>query len=111
MKEKVNNFDTADINICQTFSKTAVHTAQLSNEALHSMISVLKLYLKNKGKPDAPKLLTVKECCEFLSISKPTLYALVNKGELTIYKVGRSSRLLESDIYRLIEGDKTNDSF
>jgi excisionase family DNA binding protein len=48
------------------------------------------------------KLLTVKEACERLRISRATLYNLVRKGKVTIVKIGGKSLIREEDIDRLI---------
>lgn len=48
------------------------------------------------------KLLTVKEVCERLRISRATLYNLVRKGELAFVKIGGKSLISEDDVDRLI---------
>jgi excisionase family DNA binding protein len=48
------------------------------------------------------KLLTVKEACDRLRISRATLYNLVNRGELAFVKIGGKSLISEEGIDRLI---------
>jgi excisionase family DNA binding protein len=48
------------------------------------------------------KLLTVKETCERLRISRATLYNLVRGGKLTFVKIGGKSLMSEEAIERFI---------
>ena len=41
----------------------------------------------------ADGLMTVKECAEFLHLSRSTVYELMNAGELCFAKLGRSRRI------------------
>jgi len=50
----------------------------------------------------AEKLLTINEAVEF-GLSRSTLYRLAEAGELTILKVGRASRIAESDLQAFID--------
>lgn len=45
-----------------------------------------------------PELLTVREACARLRVSRPTLDALMDEGALTRLKVRRSVRLRASDV-------------
>lgn len=47
-------------------------------------------------------LLTVKEACERLRVSRATLCTLVRKGELALVKIGGKSLITEMAINRLI---------
>lgn len=38
-------------------------------------------------------LLTVPEACERLHLSRPTVYALINSGQLRSFKVGAARRI------------------
>jgi len=54
------------------------------------------------------KLLTVKEACEHLRISRATLYTLVKKGQLAFVKIGGKSLIRQEAIVRLIaQGTRT----
>lgn len=73
-----------------TFDQLPTAVNQLTKE-----VSELKRLLleKNDRKPtDQPeKLLTIQEAAEFLSLTVPTMYSKVSKGELPVMK--RSKRL------------------
>ena len=43
-------------------------------------------------------LLTIKEVCEILKITRLTLYKLTKKGDITAYKLGRAVRYRRGDI-------------
>lgn len=65
-------------------------------EARLSNIETLLLDIKHKSNdqtevPVADQLLTIEEAAELLSLSKPTIYSKVSKGELPFMK--RSKRL------------------
>lgn len=64
-------------------------------EARLNTIETLLLDIKHrpKGEPEAQeaeKVLTVKEAAAFLSLSVPTIYGMISKGELPVMK--RSKR-------------------
>jgi excisionase family DNA binding protein len=48
------------------------------------------------------RLLTIKEACERLRVSRATLYNLVKKGDLALIKIGGKSLIGEPVIERLI---------
>lgn len=50
-----------------------------------------------------PKLLKVKQVCEALSLSLPTIYRLLESGELPYLKFGRSRRVKEEDVLAYLE--------
>lgn len=77
-------------------------TEKLSFDQLPSEVNLLSKRLENierlltnkseQQKTELPeKLLTIQEASEFLSLSVPTLYSKVSKGELPVMK--RSKRL------------------
>lgn len=45
---------------------------------------------------------TIAEGARVLGVSRPTIYALAKRGELTIYKVGRCSRLNAAQVHALV---------
>lgn len=54
------------------------------------------------------KLLTVKEACQRLRISRATLYNLIKRGDLAFVKIGGKSLIREEAIDRLIaQGTRT----
>jgi excisionase family DNA binding protein len=94
-----------DVNLAGAFLKPVVQTYQLSEEAFKGMIDTLKLVLDKKTEP-TETWLTVKETCKKLKISKPTLYTLINSKKLEIIKIGRSTRILESEVSKVFGGAK-----
>jgi excisionase family DNA binding protein len=56
--------------------------------------------VESTSKPEKEELLTVHEAAKFLSLSVPTIYSKVNKGELPVMK--RSKRLYFSN-YELMD--------
>jgi excisionase family DNA binding protein len=50
------------------------------------------------------KLLTIKEACERLRISRATLYKLVRRGTLSLVKVGGKSLVKEEALQKLVGG-------
>ena len=48
-------------------------------------------------------LLTVPEACDYLRISRATLYRHIKQGKITPIKIGRRTLIDKSDLDRLIE--------
>lgn len=48
-------------------------------------------------------MLTVKEVLKILKISRTTLYRMIEKGELKVYRFGRSIRVKQDDLRAFIE--------
>ncbi len=70
-------------------------------EARLNNIETLLLDLKHKPKeqgkqPETDELLTVQDAAKFLSLSVPTVYTLISKGELPVMK--RSKRCYFSKV-------------
>ncbi len=99
------NYTNEDVSRFKTFLKPAVQTCQISEEAYQGMANILKLALNKKLETIKEKWLTPKEVCQKLQISKPTLYRYINSGQLQKIKVGRGTRLLESDVIRIFGGE------
>ncbi len=53
----------------------------------------------------APAVLTIDETAETLRVSRQTVHALINRGELRRYKIGRSTRLNRREVLALIGVD------
>ena len=51
------------------------------------------------------KALTTEDACEFLSISRQTLYKLVKSKRIPGRKVGDNYRFLKSDLIRYFKND------
>ncbi|MFJ8257977.1 substrate-binding domain-containing protein [Peribacillus asahii] len=53
---------------------------------------------------------TIEEVSQLLKVSKLTIYDLVKKGELTVFRVGRQMRIDAKDLNDYIQKHKTNQS-
>ncbi|MGA1976615.1 MAG: helix-turn-helix domain-containing protein [Bacteroidales bacterium] len=77
-------------------------TFELLPQAVHQLFDKLEnierlLLSKSKGpQPEVDELLTVQDTAKFLSLSVPTIYGLISKGELPVMK--RSKRCYFSKI-------------
>jgi excisionase family DNA binding protein len=99
-----NNYSQSDIITCETYLSPAVHTKQLTEPARNEMLKALRLHLQSKTSKEKEEYLTVKEVCQKLKISKPTLYKLIKEGVIRKRKIRRSTRILASDIKKYLEG-------
>lgn len=54
---------------------------------------------------DADRALTTEDACNFLSISRQTLYKLVKSKKIPGRKVGDNYRFLKSDLIRYFKSD------
>jgi excisionase family DNA binding protein len=54
---------------------------------------------------EADKALTTEDACQFLSISRQTLYKLVKARKIPGKKVGDNYRFLKSDLIRYFKSD------
>ena len=69
------------------------------------LIAALQEYDDNKksSENERPKQpYTVNEFCELFRISKPTLYRMQIRGELSILKIGSSTRVSADEVERLL---------
>jgi excisionase family DNA binding protein len=48
--------------------------------------------------PPTPEILTVPEVAKYLRVTSKTVYALVRRGELVGFRVGRVLRLRKADV-------------
>jgi excisionase family DNA binding protein len=53
---------------------------------------------------DLPAVLKVPEVARFLRVDKSTVYALVDRGELPVVKIGRSFRVTRDQLGRFLAG-------
>ena len=54
-------------------------------------------------KTEEPILCTVRQVADRLSLSRSTIYALMDRGRLPHVKLGRSRRIRWDDVLKLIE--------
>ena len=78
---------------------------KLSFENLPAAISTLirevnsiKLVLQENKPPTTDQIMTVEQAAEFLSLAKPTLYAMIGHGKIPYFKRGKRVYFQKSDI-------------
>ena len=64
-----------------------------------------KNLLQESEVEQADKALTTEDACQFLSISRQTLYKLVKSKKIPGRKVGDNYRFLKSDLIRYFKND------
>jgi len=57
----------------------------------------------------APEAWTVLQAADALNVTRQTIYALIARGKLTRYKVGRCTRLNSLEVLALIGGTDAAD--
>ena len=75
----------------ESLPKAVTHLQETVNN-----IERLLLEKSNQPQPETDKLLTVQDTAKFLSLSVPTVYGLIHKGELPVMK--RSKRCYFSKV-------------
>ena len=69
----------------------------LINDVANKVVEKIELWnIKPQTQPEADELLTVQDTAKFLSLSVPTIYGLISKGELPVMK--RSKRCYFSKV-------------
>jgi excisionase family DNA binding protein len=53
---------------------------------------------------DSDQLLTVGEVCDAMRVSNMTVYRLIKSGELPAIRLGKTYRVLESEVERYLSG-------
>ena len=53
-------------------------------------------------------VLTTDEAIEYLKISKPTFLKYIRLGRIKAIKAGKGWRVLMSELYRFLKGEKTD---
>ena len=51
------------------------------------------------------QVLTTKQACEYLQITKLTLYKLIKEKKVRCNKLGKNYRFLKSDLDKLVRGE------
>jgi excisionase family DNA binding protein len=53
-------------------------------------------------------ILTSREACELLRISRPTLRNLIKKGEISAFKIGNNWRIMRTELERYVREKSTS---
>ena len=51
-------------------------------------------------------VLTTKQACEYLQITRLTLYKLIKEGKIKCNKLGKDYRFIKSDLDKLVRGEE-----
>lgn len=51
------------------------------------------------------EVMTVKELCDYLRLTKKTILKLLNEGQIPARKVGGSWRILKGEVDKYLRGD------
>ncbi len=49
------------------------------------------------------EVMTIQEVADYLKVTRQTVYKLLNNGDLKAFKIGRSTRILRSELKRFIQ--------
>jgi len=52
-------------------------------------------------------VLTTNEAIRYLKISKPTFLKYIHMGKIKAIKAGKGWRILQSELYRFLQGDQS----
>lgn len=52
---------------------------------------------------DKQKLLSIRDACHIAGISRTSLYNLINSGDITVYKIGRNSKIKAEQFYNWMD--------
>jgi excisionase family DNA binding protein len=69
-------------------------------------VNSIKLALQASPPEQADQLLTVDQTAEFLTLAKPTIYAMLSRGELPNLKRGKRVYIQKSDILIYLKAGK-----
>lgn len=50
------------------------------------------------------EVMTIPEVAEYLKVTRQTVHRLMKSGKLKAFKIGRSTRILKSEIEKFVEG-------
>ncbi|WP_262372377.1 helix-turn-helix domain-containing protein [Sutcliffiella horikoshii] len=65
--------------------------------------------MKNTGgENDYPLILTAKEICEILKISKPTAYEIMSRSNFPLLKIGKCKRVFRNDFFDWLKSERKN---
>lgn len=54
------------------------------------------------GRPEDPRMYTMREVAAILKVSESTVYGITKRGQLPYIKIDRSKRILDSDLREYI---------
>lgn len=86
---------------------TSLPIGDLETLMINCFTACLKQHVKAEKQPTSEQqqneLLNVQQTATFLSLSVPTIYGLIHKGELPNMKQGKRCYFLKSDLMKYLE--------
>jgi excisionase family DNA binding protein len=59
--------------------------------------------MKKEGPEMADEVMTIPEVADYLKVTRQTIHKLIKSGKLKVFKIGRSTRILRSEVERFIQ--------
>jgi excisionase family DNA binding protein len=56
------------------------------------------------------EVMTIPEVAEYLKVTRQTIHKLIKSGKLKVFKIGRSTRILRSEVERFIQEQMKDNS-
>lgn len=72
-------------------------------ETVNDIKNLLLQKGNNNNQPEADELLTVHQAADFLSLTAPTLYSLISKGEVPVMKRSKRCYFLKQDLINYLK--------
>lgn len=83
---------------------------QLDSEQLSSLVlNAVREALCEKSEPteqEREELMTVQECSKYLSLSVPTIYTLISKGQLPVQKRSKRCYFFKSELNNYLKAGR-----
>jgi excisionase family DNA binding protein len=79
-----------------------IKNARLNSYILMKGITLAKILEKTLG----DHVLTTKESCFYLRITKPTFFKYIREGRIKATKAGKGWKVLKSELDRFLRGDQ-----
>lgn len=92
------------MNIAELLKEGKVILAVSAADLKEFGLELIAMAKESNEKEEDNELLTIKECCEILNVTKGTLWRWNKSGYLQSVKIGRSPYYRKSDIETLKKG-------
>jgi len=60
--------------------------------------------MEKEGPEMTDEVMTIPEVAEYLKVTRQTVHRLMKDGKIKAFKIGRSTRIMRSEIERFIQG-------
>lgn len=99
-----NYYKAKNMNIAELLKEGKVILAVSAADLKEFGLELIAMARESNEKEEDNELLTIKECCEILNVTKGTLWRWNKSGYLQSVKIGRSPYYRKSDIETLKKG-------